>query len=54
MGREAGVNIHVVNAHANVDHIYDLTGDYGIGYTKEGDEFWFDKEDYEKIKKYIW
>lgn len=33
---------------------YDLSGEYGIGYTKEGEEFWFDKEDYEKIKDYNW
>lgn len=28
--------------------------EYGIGYTLNGDEFWFDKEDYEKIKSYCW
>ena len=33
---------------------YDLSGEYGIGYTSKGDEFWFDKEDYEKIKDYSW
>lgn len=33
---------------------YDLSGEYGIGYTTSGDEFWFDKEDYEKIKEYCW
>lgn len=34
---------------------YDLESkDYGIGYTEEGKEFWFDKEDYEKIKDYYW
>lgn len=34
--------------------IYDLTGEYGIGYTSKGDEFWFDKEDYDIIKDYSW
>ena len=34
---------------------YDLTSkEYGIGYCKNGSEFYFDKEDYDKIKKYCW
>jgi AP2 domain. len=33
---------------------YDLSGEYGIGYTSSGDEFWFDKEDYDLIKGYSW
>lgn len=34
---------------------YDLTSkDYGIGYTKNGTIFLFDKEDYEKISQYMW
>lgn len=33
---------------------YDLSGDFGIGYTAKGDEFWFDKEDYELISKFNW
>lgn len=33
---------------------YDLSGEYGIGYTSKGDEFWFDLEDYDLIKKYHW
>jgi hypothetical protein len=33
---------------------YDLSGEYGIGYTTEGEEFYFDLEDYDKIKKYYW
>ena len=33
---------------------YDLTGEYGIGYTSKGEEFYFDLEDYEKIKDYYW
>ena len=28
--------------------------EYGIGYTLNGEEFWFDKEDYDKIKNYCW
>jgi len=33
---------------------YDLTGEYGIGYTFKGEEFYFDLEDYEKIKDICW
>ena len=33
---------------------YDLSGDYGIGWTANGEEFWFDKEDYDLIKNYSW
>lgn len=33
---------------------YDLTKEYGIGYTSKGEEFWFDLEDYDKIKDFCW
>jgi hypothetical protein len=33
---------------------YDLSGEYGIGWTSDGEEFYFDIEDYEKIKDYCW
>ena len=34
---------------------YDLeTYEYGVGYTTKGEEFYFDKEDYQKIKEYAW
>lgn len=33
---------------------YDLSGYYGIGYTKNREEFYFDLEDYDLIKKYTW
>lgn len=33
---------------------YDLSGEYGIGYTSKGEEFYFDLEDYNKIKDYTW
>lgn len=35
-------------------NIYDLTGEFGIGYTTKGEEFYFDLEDYDKIKDYCW
>lgn len=33
---------------------YDLSGEYGIGYTSKGEEFYFDLEDYTLIKDYCW
>lgn len=33
---------------------YKLTRKYGIGYTNKGTEFYFDLEDYEKIKNHSW
>lgn len=33
---------------------YDLSGEYGIGYTSKNEEFYFDLEDYDKIKGYTW
>jgi len=33
---------------------YNLSGEYGIGYTLNGEEFWFDLEDYDLIKNYCW
>ena len=34
---------------------YDLSGEYGIGYTTNTNkEFYFDLEDYNKIKNYCW
>lgn len=45
------------NAHKSHNHktcYYNLSGDYGVGTTQKGDEFWFDKEDYDLIKDYCW
>ena len=34
---------------------YDLSGEYGIGWTNNtNEEFYFDLEDYDKIKDYAW
>lgn len=36
-------------------NVYDLSGEYGIGYTTNTNRpFYFDLEDYEKIKDYCW
>lgn len=39
---------------ATIYNTYDLSGDYGIGYTRKGEAFYFDKEDYDLIKDYHW
>lgn len=39
---------------ATIYNTYNLSGDYGIGYTRKGEEFYFDKEDYDLIKDYHW
>ena len=41
------------NLNKNVN-TYDLSGEYGIGYTSKGEEFYFDLEDYYLIKDYCW
>lgn len=33
---------------------YDLSGTYGVGFTNLGETFYFDLEDYDKIKNYCW
>lgn len=33
---------------------YDLSGDYGVGYTSNGETFYFDLDDYNLIKDYSW
>lgn len=33
---------------------YNLSGSYGIGYDSNGNEFYFDLDDYDKIKNYCW
>ena len=33
---------------------YNLDGEYGVGYTSNGEEFYFDLEDYDLIKDYCW
>lgn len=35
-------------------NVYDLSGEYGICTTSNGKQFYFDKDDYDKIKNYCW
>ena len=50
--RERGVELGKLGKKSN---IYDLSGEYGIGWTSnKNNEFYFDLEDYDKIKDYCW
>ncbi|MBO5969848.1 MAG: hypothetical protein J6S14_15280 [Clostridia bacterium] len=33
---------------------YDLSGEFGVGYTPRGEPFYFDKEDYDLIRPFLW
>lgn len=33
---------------------YDLSGEYGVGYTIKGEKFYFDLEDYDRLKEIYW
>lgn len=44
-----------LNVESHIKHnTYNLCGEYGIGYTSDNREFYFDIEDYEKIYPYTW
>ena len=44
-----------LNAERHKTNTYDLSGEYGIGYTlNTNEEFYFDLEDYDLIKDYGW
>lgn len=45
--KESGIAVKKYNE-------YDLSGNYGIGYTFKGEEFYFDLEDYDLIKEHCW
>lgn len=36
------------------ENIFDLSNEYGVGYTTKGEPFYFDLDDYDKIKNYCW
>ena len=42
------------NQEMSYRNIYDLSGEYGIGYDSKNSEFYFDLEDYNKIKDDYW
>ena len=53
--KSCGCKKDLLNGQAHKkENIYDLSGDYGIGYDCNGREFYFDLDDYNLIKKYNW
>lgn len=48
------LNKEIVSKLKQKYNTYDLSGEYGIGWTEEGIEFYFDIEDYDLIKDYYW
>ena len=46
--------LYTVRSNCCKCNTYDLSGEYGIGYTDNNEEFWFDLEDYDKIKDCHW
>ena len=40
--------------HKNSLNVYEFVGNYCIGYTSNKEPFYLDKEDYEKIKDFVW
>ena len=48
-----GLNSKGKQHHKRINN-YDLSGDYGVGFTGKGEKFYFDKEDYDTIKNYYW
>lgn len=48
-------NLKKIRKENSKDNVYDLSGEYGIGCTTNTNkEFYFDLEDYDKIKNYRW
>jgi hypothetical protein len=53
-GCERNIKIRQVGFNNKKYNRYDLTNDYGIGYTSKNEPFYFDLEDYDKIKDICW
>lgn len=46
--------LHITSCgHCQINE-YDLSGRYGVGYTSNNEEFYFDLEDYNLIRSYTW
>jgi len=53
-GCERNLKIAIIGKDNKKYNKYDLSGEYGIGYTFKNEPFYFDLEDYDKIKDYCW
>lgn len=51
---QAAKNVQKAQIHNRKYNKYDLSGDYGVGYTTKGEKFFFDLEDYDIIKDICW
>lgn len=51
---QSGLNTKNLIHNTRKINIYDLSGEYGIGYAAQGEEFYFDLEDYDLIKDHYW
>lgn len=54
MGTKSCGCYHVEKLNKKTQNTYDLSKDYGIGYCDNGNVFYFDLEDYDKIKNFKW
>lgn len=52
--KEVSSKIFSESTHRKKYNTYDLTGEYGIGYTLKEEPFYFDLENYDKIKDICW
>ena len=48
------LNREMISERSKKYNEYDLTGEFGVGFTHDNREFHFDLDDYEKIKEYRW
>jgi hypothetical protein len=48
------LNIELASKRMKKYNKYDLSNNYGVGYTSKGEQFFFDLEDYDKIKDCCW
>lgn len=51
---EMSSQILAASSHGKKYNNFDLSGSYGIGYTFKNEEFYFDIDDYDKIKDICW
>ena len=54
ISKGCGTSAHLNNLYNKKYNKYNLILDYGIGYTSKNEEFYFDLNDYDKIKNYCW
>lgn len=53
-GKNKKISIIYSSRKHHYHNIFDLSNEYGIGYTIKGEPFYFDLDDYDKVKEYYW